>query len=127
MGYVGLNDSVWGHGIGLPNKALNVRFGQFELDLPFTQARTIYPSGYDVFGETSVAVPPGGGLVATANNPCAIGDVQRGVELGGYANNQNFSWSVALNNGTGTGNFPTLRNTKDVYARVSQKVNLERD
>src|SRR5882672_1303164 len=116
-----------GHSIGLPNKALNVRFGQFELDLPFTQARTIYPTGYDVFGETSVAVQPGGGLTATANNPFAIGDVQRGVELGGYANNGNFAWSAALNNGTGADPSLTGRNTKDVYVRVSQKFNLERD
>src|SRR5713226_1031729 len=116
-----------GHSIGLPNKALNVQFGQFELDLPFTQARTIYPSGYDVYSEPGMAVQPGSGLVATANNQFAIGDPQRGVELGGYANNQNFSWSVALNNGTGTGTSLTPRNTKDVYARVSQKFNLERD
>jgi hypothetical protein len=33
-GYLKYSDL--GHGIGLPKNALNVRFGQFELDLPFT-------------------------------------------------------------------------------------------
>src|SRR5216683_2986883 len=120
-----------GRPIGLPARALNVRFGQFELDLPFSQARTIYPSAYDVYGETSAAVQPGGGLVATAINPFVLGTPQRGVELGGYANNGNFSWSAALNDGTGSnygaGSFIFARNTKDVYVRVSQKFNLERD
>src|SRR3984893_1831502 len=45
---VGLGDGYLkfdvGHSIGLPASALNVRFGQFELDLPFSQARTVYPS-----------------------------------------------------------------------------------
>ena len=52
-GYLRFNDL--GHYIGLPKNALNVRFGQFELDLPFSQARTIYPSTYDVFSETALA------------------------------------------------------------------------
>src|SRR5206468_6414202 len=42
MGDGWLKYSDLGHGIGLPKNALNVRFGQFELDLPFTQAKTIY-------------------------------------------------------------------------------------
>src|SRR6516165_3457628 len=37
-GYLKYNDL--GHALRLPKNALNVRFGQFELDLPFTQART---------------------------------------------------------------------------------------
>ena len=54
-GYLRYNDL--GHVFHLPKNALNVRFGQFELDLPFSQARTIYPSAYDVFSETAVAQP----------------------------------------------------------------------
>ncbi len=41
-GYLRYNDL--GRFFHLPKNALNVRFGQFELDLPFSQARTIYPS-----------------------------------------------------------------------------------
>ena len=40
-GYLRYNDI--GRVFHLPKNALNVRFGQFELDLPFSQARSIYP------------------------------------------------------------------------------------
>ncbi len=129
-GYLRYNDL--GRFLHLPKNALNVRFGQFELDLPFTQARSIYPSSYDVFGETAVAptsAPPG--VVFTTNNPFMLGTPQRGIEIGGYPNNGNFTWSIAFIDGTnsayGGGPALTARNTKDVYVRVSQKFNLERD
>lgn len=117
-GYLKVNDL--GHYIGLPKDALNLRFGQFELDLPFTQARSINPSSYDIYDQASIA----GGL-GTTNNPFMFGASQRGIEIGGYPNDGNFSWSVALVNGTN--DTPTLRNSKDIYARVSQRFNLERD
>lgn len=123
-GYLRYNDL--GHVFGLPKNALNVRFGQFELDLPFTQARSIYPSPYDVFSETSLA-----GALGTTNNPFVLGSPQRGIEFGGYPNNGNFTWSVAVIDGTnsayGLNNTLVARNTKDVYVRVSQRFNLERD
>jgi len=119
----------------LPKNSLNVRFGQFELDLPFTQARTPYLSGYDIFGEGALA--QGGPCSATVtvcqttNNPFILGTPQRGIEFGGYPNNGNFTWSVAIVDGTnsayGLSNTLTTRNTKDVYVRVSQQFNLERD
>jgi len=114
-----------GHFLGLPLNSLNVRFGQFELDLPFTQARTIYPSDYDIYDQASVATIPGGQNLGTTNNPFTLGAPQRGIEFGGYPNNGNFTWSVALVNGNNDS--PAARNTKDVYVRVSQRFNLERD
>ena len=120
-----------GHHLRLPKNAFNIRFGQFELDLPFSQARTVYPSAYDIYGQTNVALPLTAPQFATTNNSFVLGSPQRGIELGGYANNDNFSWSVALNDGTntniGAGSSIFTRNTKDVYVRVSQKFNLERD
>jgi len=123
-----------GHAIGLPSRLLNVRYGQFELDLPFSQARTIYPSAYDILSETAVAQPttvPGQTLFLTTRNPFVLGTPQRGIEFGGYADHYNFTWSVAIDDGTNSayGLGPALfaRNTKDVYVRVSQKFNLERD
>jgi hypothetical protein len=120
-----------GHYVGLPSRALNVRFGQFELDLPFSQARTIYPSAFDIYSQTNVALPLTAPQFSTTKNPFVLGTPQRGIELGGYANNQNFAWSVSLNDGTnsnyGAGSAIFARNTKDVYVRVSQKFNLERD
>ena len=123
-GYLRYNDI--GHAFGLPKNSFNVRFGQFELDLPFSQARSIYPSVYDVFSETAVA-----GILGTTNNPFVLGLPQRGIEFDGYPNNGNFTWSVAVVDGTnsayGQPGALSTRNTKDVYVRVSQRFNLERD
>jgi hypothetical protein len=117
-GYLKVNDI--GHYMHLPKDALNVRFGQFELDLPFTQARSINLTPYDVYGQASMA-----GSLGTTSNPLVFGIPQRGIEFGGYPHDGNFSWSVAVLNGNNSG--PALRNSKDVYVRVSQRFNLERD
>ena len=117
-GYLRVNDL--GHYLHLPKDALNVRFGQFELDLPFTQARSINPTAYDVYSQASVA-----GVQGSTSNPFVFGIPQRGIEFGGYPNDGNFTWSVAISNGNNSG--PALRNSKDVYVRVSQRFNLERD
>lgn len=117
-GYLKYNDL--GRIFKLPKDTLNVRFGQFELDLPFTQARSIYLSDYDVYDQANIAGPLG-----TTNNPFVLGTPQRGIEFGGYPNDGNFSWSVAVVNGNNDS--PAVRDSKDVYLRVSQRFNLERD
>jgi hypothetical protein len=114
----------------LPKDSLNIRFGQFELDLPFTQARTPYLSGYDVFSQTTLAqnsctFNPMPLPCQTVSNPFNFGTPQRGIEIGGYPNDGLFTWSVAVVNGTGSDT--TTRNTKDVYLRTSYQFNLERD
>jgi hypothetical protein len=136
-GYLKFNDL--GHYIGLPKDTLNLRMGEFELDLPFTQARTINLTGYDVYGQASIAlannlncdnlipvtVPPTPSPACTTNNPFVFGVPQRGIEIGGYPNDGNFSWSFAVVNGNNSN--AAVRNSKDIYVRVSQKFNLERD
>lgn len=131
-GYLKFNDL--GHYLKLPKDALNLRIGQFELDLPFSQARSIDLTPYDVYSQASIAplnaaCPPANALAAappcTTNNPFVFGIPQRGIEIGGYPNDGNFSWSVAVVNGSN--NTPAMRNLKDVYVRVSQRFNLERD
>ena len=117
-GYLKVNDI--GHYLHLPKDTLNVRFGQFELDLPFTQARSINLSDYDIYDQASFA-----GVQGTTNNPFAFAEPQRGIEIGGYPNDGNFAWSVSLVNGSNAD--PAMRNSKDVYVRVSQRFNLERD
>ncbi len=87
-GYLKVNDL--GHYIGLPKDTLNLRMGQFELDLPFSQARTINLTPYDVYSQASIA-----GLQGTTNNPFVFGVPQRGIEIGGYPKDGNFSWSIA--------------------------------
>lgn len=120
-GYLKVNDV--GHYLHLPKDALNVRFGQFELDLPFTQARGINLTGYDVYSQLSTC--PTNGSPCTVNNPLSFDTDQRGIEIGGYPNDGNFSWSVALLNGSNDAT--ATRSSKDVYVRVSQRFNLERD
>lgn len=130
-GYIKANDI--GHYLHLPKDSLNVRFGQFELDLPFTQARTINLSDYDIYDQASVAlsnpalcgVALDPSISCTTNNPFVFGVPQRGIEFGGYPNDGNFTWSVAIVNGNNDA--PAARNSKDVYARISQTFNLERD
>jgi hypothetical protein len=131
--YLKYNDL--GRFLHLPTNALNVRFGQFELDLPFTNARTPYLTGYDVLGQGAMAqgAPCGGGVTVcgTTNNPFLLGTPQRGIEFGGYPNNGNFVWSVAFVDGTnsayGLSNTLVTRNSKDVYLHTSYQFNLERD
>src|SRR6516162_4927885 len=115
-----LKYSDLGHGIRLPKNALNVRFGQFELDLPFTQAKSVYLSPYDIYSEANI-----GPMGTTTNNPFVFGSPQRGIEFGGTPNNGNFDWSVAVINGSNAGD--AGRSSKDVYIRLSQRFNLERD
>jgi hypothetical protein len=127
-GYIRANDI--GHYLHLPKDALNVRFGQFELDLPFSQARTINLSDYDIYDQASVSLANPvlcalTGTPCTTSNPFVFGVPQRGIEFGGFPNDGNFTWSVAILNGNNDG--PALRNSKDIYARVSQTINLERD
>jgi hypothetical protein len=131
-GYLKANDI--GHYLKLPKDTINVRFGQFELDLPFTQARTINLTDYDVYDQASVSLanpvlcsittaptpPP-----CTTNNPFMFSVPQRGIEFGGYPNDGNFTWSVAFINGNNDN--PATRNFKDVYANVTQTFYLERD
>jgi hypothetical protein len=117
-GYLKVNDL--GKYLGLPKDALNVRFGQFELDLPFTQARSINLSDYDVYDEAAVA-----GVLGTTDNPFQLGAPQRGIEIGGYPNDGNFNWSVAVTNGSNDA--PAVSNGKNVYVNVFQQFNLDRD
>jgi hypothetical protein len=132
-GWLKYNDL--GHYFHLPMNALNVKFGQFELDLPITQAKTPYLTNYDTYFEGALAQGPACSatvtVCGTTNNPYIFGSPQRGVEFGGYPNNGNFTWSVAFVDGTnsayGLDNTLTARNTKDVYLRTSYQFNLEKD
>ncbi len=117
-GYLRANDL--GRYMGLPKDSLNLRFGQFEMDLPFSKARSINPTDYDIYDQSGIA-----GRLGTTDNPLQFGAPQRGVELGGYPNDGNFSWSIAALNGSNDD--VAFRNSKDVYVRISQKFNLERD
>ncbi|KAA6456269.1 hypothetical protein DYQ86_26090 [Acidobacteria bacterium AB60] len=112
-GYIKANNAF--SFLHVPQNDMNVRYGQFELDLPFTQARTINLTDYAIFDETATAA------TGTTANPMALPDGHTGIEFGGYPNGGNTWWSVAVTDGA------TPRNSKDVYVHLSQRFNLERE
>lgn len=138
MGFAYLKANDISHYLHLPKDTLNVRVGQFELDLPFSQAYTINPTDYDVYDEVAIAGAPG-----TTNNPFSFSAMQRGIEFGGYPNDGNFNWSVAITdgsnnntpccvqsvaNGSGIGSATVeVSNGKNIFVNVFQQFNLERD
>jgi len=127
-GFLKYNDL--GQYLHLPKDTLNVRVGQFELDLPFSQAKSINLTDYDIYDQASVALTNSAlcgfaPIPCTTNNPFIFSSPQRGIEFGGYPNDGNFTWSLAVVDGNNAN--PAVRNSKDVYFRVSQTFNLERN
>jgi hypothetical protein len=57
----------------LPKDSLNLRAGQFELDLPFSQARTWNLSGWDIFSEANVGIQNGLGPAQNVNERVRAG------------------------------------------------------
>jgi hypothetical protein len=134
----------------MPKDSLSLRVGQFELDLPFSQARTYNLSGYDIYQQANFgAVNPAFLRQQNVNNQFTMGDVGRGVELSGGHNYGGYHYSIAVidqntsgvsqadNNSpfipspTGSNNggvgFASDSNFKDIYARLAYRFNLERD
>ena len=123
-GYIKANNLL-GHYFHVPQNDLNVRFGQFELDLPFTQARTINLSDYAIYDEMAYINPSGqGSLVGTTANPFNFASTQRGVEIGGYPHRGYTWWSVTLLDGA---NSSGTINHKDVFLNFGQRFDLERN
>jgi hypothetical protein len=134
----------------MPKDSLSLRVGQFELDLPFTQARTYNLSGWDIYGQANFgAINPAFVSQQNVNNQFTMADAMRGVELsgghtyGGYhysiafvdqntsgvtqsANNSNFVPSPTGSNNGGVG-FASDSNFKNIYARFAYRFNLEKD
>ena len=132
----------------LPTDSFSLRAGQFELDLPFTQARSYNLSPYDIYEQASV-----GAMNAlfpsqhNVNNAFAFADAAQGVEVSGGHTNGGYHYSLAVVNqhtggavgapdvvpsatggasGGGTG-FASDSNFKDLYGRFSYRFNLERN
>ena len=129
--YLKANNFV-GHYLHVPVNDLNVRYGQFEIDLPFTQARSINLSPYAIFNETAYINPTGTGpLAGTTANPTVFSSPQRGIEFSGYPNQGRTTWSLAILDGSNATyglSAPVLaHNSKDIYVNFGQRFNLERD
>ena len=125
----------------LPSDSLSLRVGQFELDLPVSQARTWNLSGWDIFSEANIGNQNGLSPVQNVNNTFALEDAGEGFELSGGHIYQGYHYSVALvdQNTSGTQVSPpnidpqngvaffSDANFKDVYARFVYRFNLEKD
>ena len=128
--YLKANNFI-GYYLHVPRNDLNVRYGQFELDIPFTQARTINLTDYAIYDETAYVNPTGNGpLAGTTANPFTFAAPQEAIEVGGYPHRGYTWWTVSIVNGENSlyGSAPIAsRNHKDIYVNFWQSFNLERN
>lgn len=134
----------------LPKDSLSVRVGQFELDLPVTQARSYNLSPYDIYQQANIgAVNSLVSLQQNVSNQFTFAGVAKGVELSGGHQGGGYHYSVAVindNSGgldqssntspyvpspTGGANggvgFGSTSGFKTIYSRLSYRFNLERN
>jgi hypothetical protein len=139
-----------GRFLKLPTDSLSVRAGQFELDLPFTQARNINISPYDIYTESNVgAINSMVALQQNVSNQFTFAGAAQGIELSGGHSYGGYHYSVAVINQntsglsqssntsnyvpspTGGGNggtgFGSDSSFKDIFARFAYRINFERD
>jgi hypothetical protein len=133
----------------MPKDSLSLRAGQFELDLPFTLARTINLSPYDIYLQANIGAALPGARQQNVGNLSSFANVARGIELSGGHLYGGYHYSVAVfdqntsgidqasnvfpsvpsatasaNGGIG---FSSDSSFKNIYARASYRFNLERD
>jgi len=125
----------------LPTDSFTVRVGQFELDLPFTQARSINISPYDIYTQANF-----GASNQNVNNVIELADAAHGIEFSGGHQYGGYHYSLAIvdqntsgqsaspanvpspTGGTSGGvGFVSDTNYKDIYANFSYRFNLEKD
>lgn len=139
-----------GRFLKLPKDALTVRVGQFELDLPVTQARSYNLSPYDIYQEANIgAMNSMVALQQNVSNQFTFADPAKGIELSGGHQYGGYHYSVAVfdqntsgvdqssntnafvPSATGSANggvgFGSDTDFKNVYGRLSYRFNLERD
>jgi len=135
----------------LPKDFLNLRVGQFELELPFTQSKSIWISPYDIYTQSAIgamnALIP---LQQFVNNQFTMDSAAQGIELSGGLHTGGYNYSIAFinqnTNGIGQDSNPgspyvpqatgsnnggvgvaSDANFKDIYATFNYRFNLERD
>jgi hypothetical protein len=130
-----------GRFLKLPTDALSMRVGQFELDLPFSPARSWNLSGWDIYDQPNIgAANPLFPQQQNVNNAFALSNAAQGVEFSGGHTYRGYHYSVAIVNqntggtpGSGSNAPPVVvaytsdSNFKDIYARLAYRFNLERD
>jgi hypothetical protein len=139
-----------GRFLKLPDYALNMRVGQIELEIPFTQALSIWASPYDIYTQANVGVVnPAFSQQFITNNFTFAGSGQ-GIEFSGGRHTGGYNYSIAFINqntsgigqdanpgspyipqATGSNNgglgVASDANFKDIYASFNYRFNLEKD
>jgi hypothetical protein len=133
----------------MPKNAFSLRVGHFELDLPFTQARTYNISPYDIYTQANLGAQTVGFGQQNVNNKFTFAGGGNGVEFSGGVRTGGYFYSIAIidqntsgvvqgantssfvpsptggsNGGIG---FASDANFKDLYGRLGWRFNLERD
>jgi len=132
----------------LPPHLLNVRIGQVELEIPFTQSKSIWISPYDIYTQANVGVVNPAFDQQFVNNAFTFAGSGKGIEFSGGLHTGGYNYSIAFidqntsgtpqgaNNNyvpTATGsNFGGVgiasdANFKDIYASFNYRFNLEKD
>jgi hypothetical protein len=125
----------------LPTDLLTLRVGQFELDLPFTQARSINISPYDIYTQANISIVNPANNLASVNNQTTMDLAGKGIELSGGHLYRGYHYSLAVidqntsNTSSTAGNVPSAAgvgffsdsNFKDIYTNFSYRFNLEKD
>jgi hypothetical protein len=126
----------------LPKDAFSLRVGRFELDLPFSPARSHNISGWDIFDQANLgATNPAFGQ-KNVNNQFTMADAMNGIEFSGGHQYGGYHYSIAFMDQNTSGvnqasnessfvpspaGFASDSNFKDLYARFSYRFNLESD
>ncbi|MGH9524908.1 MAG: hypothetical protein ACRD3E_20475, partial [Terriglobales bacterium] len=136
-----------GRFLHLPKDALNLRAGQFELDLPFSPARSWNISPWDIYDQSAIGANSPGVGQQNVSTGFALSNAAQGVELSGGHHYGGYWWSLAVVNQT-TGSQPIDQsglvpsatgansgglgffsdaNFKDIYGRLAYRFNLEKN
>ena len=136
-----------GRFLHLPKDSLNLRVGQFELELPFSQARSWNLSPWDIYTQANFGAMNGNLGQQNVNNGMTMADGMRGVELSGGHHYGGYYYALAfVNQSTGSQaidssglapsalganngglGFGSDANFKDIYARFAYRFNLEQN
>ena len=134
----------------LPTDSLSVRVGQFELDLPVTQARSYNMSPYDIYSQANIgAINSLVSLQQNVANQFTFASAAKGIELSGGHQYGGYHYSVAVVDQNTTGldqssntspyvpsptggasggvGFGSSSPFKTLYGRLSYRFNFERD
>ena len=134
--------------VKLPPHSLNLRIGQVELEIPFTQSKSIWISPYDIYSQANIGAVNPVFNQQFVNNVFTVASSSKGVEFSGGLHTGGYNYSIAfidqntsgVPQGTNNNYVPTATgsnfggigiasdaNFKDIYTSFNYRFNLEHD